>query len=76
MKIEKVEKLVPNLHYKTECVIHIRNVKQALNHGLVSKKVHRMIKFNQNARLKSYIDMIADILKKGKNDFEKYFFLS
>ena len=35
MKTEKVEKLVPNLHDKTEYVIQIRNLKQALNHGLV-----------------------------------------
>ena len=27
MKIEKVEKLVGNLYYKTEYVIHIRNLK-------------------------------------------------
>ena len=39
MNIEKVEKLVANLHDKTEYVIHIRNLKQALNHGLVFKKV-------------------------------------
>ena len=32
MKIEKVEKLVANLHNKTEYVIHIRNLKQASNH--------------------------------------------
>ena len=49
MKIEKVEKLVVNLHDKTEYVIHIRNLKQALNHGLVSKKLQRIIKFSQNA---------------------------
>ena len=41
MKIENHEKLVANLHYKTECVIHIRNLKQALNHELVLKKAHR-----------------------------------
>ena len=35
MKIGKFEKLVANLHYKSEYVIHIRNLKQALNHGLV-----------------------------------------
>ena len=28
---------------------HIRNLKQALNHRLVLEKVHRVIKFNQNA---------------------------
>ena len=38
MNMEKVETIVPNLHDKTEYVIHIRNLKQALNHGLVFKK--------------------------------------
>ena len=38
MKIRKVEKLVANLYDKTEYVIHIRNLKQELNHGLVLKK--------------------------------------
>ena len=35
-----------NLHDKTECVMLIKNLKQALNNGLVLKKVHRVIKFN------------------------------
>ena len=38
MTFEKVEKLITNLHDKTEYVIHIRNLKQALNHGLILKK--------------------------------------
>ena len=38
MKIEKVEKLVANLHEKNQYVIHIRNIKQVLNHGLVLNK--------------------------------------
>ena len=42
MKIEKVEKFVTTLHDKTEYVIHIRNLKQALNHGLILKKVNEM----------------------------------
>ena len=46
MKIGKVEKLVANLHNKQEYVIHIRNLKQALNHGLVLKKVNKVIKLN------------------------------
>ena len=39
MNIEKVEKVIPNLHDKNEYVIHIRNLKQSLNHGLVFKTV-------------------------------------
>ena len=35
MKMEKVEKLVANLHDKSEYVIHMRNLKQVLIHGLV-----------------------------------------
>ena len=72
MKIEKVQKLVANLHDKAGYVIHIRNLKQALNHVLTLKRVHRVIKFNQNPWLKPYTDMNTD-LTKTKNDFEKLF---
>ena len=75
MKIEKVEKLVANLHDKTEYVIQIRNLKQALNHKFVLKKVHRMIKFNQNTLLNSCIDINVDLRKReNNNNLEKYFF--
>ena len=47
MIFKNVEKRVANLHHKTENVIHIRNLKQALNHGLVLGKIHKIIKFNQ-----------------------------
>ena len=66
MKIEKVKKLVANIDDKTEYVIHIRNLKQALNHGLVLKKLHRIIEFKQKAWLKSCIDMNTNLRKKGK----------
>ena len=73
MKLEKIEKLVANLHDKTEYVIHIRTLKQALNHELILKKVHRVIKFNQKARLKLYIEMNTKLRQKTKNNFEKDF---
>ena len=74
VKTEKVEKLVDNLHDKTEYVQHTRNLKQASNYELALKKVYRVIKLNQNAQLKPYIDVNTDFRKKGKNDFEKDFF--
>ena len=42
----KIGKIEANLNAQEEHVVHIRNLKQALNHGLVLKKVHRVIKFN------------------------------
>ena len=54
---------------------HTKNLKQALIHVLVLKKVHRVIKFNQKALLKPYINRNIELKKKkAKNDFEKYFF--
>ena len=74
MNIEKVENLQPTYTIKKEHVIHIRNLKQALNHGLVLKKVHRVIKFNQEAWLKPQIDINTKLRKNAKNDFKKDFF--
>ena len=48
IKTEKVENFVANLHNKEEYVIHITNLK-ALNHGLVLKKVNRIIKLIQKS---------------------------
>ena len=63
MKIENIEKLVTYWHDNTEYVMHIRDLKQALNHGLIFKKIHKVIKFNQNAWLKPHIDMNTDLRK-------------
>ena len=49
-------------------------MKQALNYGLVLKKVHKVIRFNQNAWLKPYIDININLRKKAQNDLEKYFY--
>ena len=70
MKIEKFKKLVTNLHYKTDYAVHIRKLKQILNYGLILKKVHRVIKFNENAWLKPYIDMNMKLRQKAKNNFD------
>ena len=68
IKIEKVERLAANLHDKKEYVTHIANLKQALNHGLVLEKLHRIIKFNQNAWLKPNIGMNTELKEKAKTD--------
>ena len=51
-------------------VVHIRALKQALNHELIQKDVHRVIKFNQEAWLRPYINMNTKLRKEAKNEFE------
>ena len=74
MKINKCNKLLCNLYDKNNYVVHISSLKQALNHGLIFKKVHRVIQLNQEAWLKEYIDTNTELRKQAENDFEKDFF--
>ena len=74
MEINKVDKLVANVYDKTNYVIHINALKQALNHGLIFKKVHSVISLNHAAWLKPYIDMNTKLRTQAKNDFEKGYF--
>ena len=74
MKIGKVEKLVPNFDKKKKYVVHIKTLDQALKHGLVLKKVHRAIKFEQSAWYEPYIMFNTELRTASKNEFEKDFF--
>ena len=74
IKINKCTKLTCTIQNKENYVIHIRALKQAINHGLKLTMVHRIIQFDQEAWLKSYINMNTDLRKDAKNDFEKDFF--
>ena len=74
MEVNKSKKFVCNLFNKKKYVAHINTLKQALNHGLKLKKIHRVIEFNQEAWLKPYIDINPESKKLAKNDFEKDLF--
>ena len=58
--------MVANLHDIIEYVIHIKNLKQTLNHELTLEKRYRVVKFNHNTWLQPYIDMNTDLTKKIK----------
>ena len=72
-KVKKLKKLICNVQDKEKYVVHIRDLKQALNHGLELKRVHRVIRFNQKACLKPYIEMNTKIKKRSKQWFWKRF---
>ena len=52
MKVNNVNKLVCNLNDKENYSVHILTLKQALNHDLKLKTVHRVIEFRQECWLK------------------------
>ena len=73
-KLGKVEKFVTSLEDKSEYVINTKRLKQALNHSLILKKVHRVISFNQDEWLKPYIEINNKLRTEAKNYSEKDFF--
>lgn len=74
VKINGVEKLIPNLNDKTNYVIHHENHKLYLDLGLKLKKIHRGIKFEESDWMKVYIDLNTELRARSSNDFEKDFF--
>ena len=73
-KIKKVEKLVCSTNDKEKYVVHIRALKQALNHSLKLKEVHRVIQFNQRAWLENTSIRNTKLKTNAKNEFEKKLF--
>ena len=57
IKEDKSVKLIPNLYNKTKYGAHYRLLKFYLSHGLVLKKIHTVISFDQEPWLESYIDL-------------------
>ena len=74
IRVSRVEKLVPNLHDKKKYVIHVKTLKQALDHGLVLEKIHRVIQLKQFAWMKKYIEFNTRLRTVAKNNFEKNFY--
>ncbi|XP_055384219.1 uncharacterized protein LOC129613909 [Condylostylus longicornis] len=70
----KCSKLICDLNNKERYIIHYKNLKHCLEHGLILKKIHRILEFDQSCWLKPYIEMNNSYRTNAKNDFEKFFF--
>jgi hypothetical protein len=70
----KSEKLVPNLSPKVKYVVHYRNLKFYMEHGLILERIHRVIGFKQAPWLKPYIEANTLLRQQSKSKFEKDFF--
>ena len=54
--IGNVDKLVSNLLDKEKCMIHYENLKNLLETRIKTKKIHRILEFNQSKWIKTYIE--------------------
>ena len=70
----QIPKLLTILCDKDRYIAQMSTLSQALNHGLVLEKVHRVIKFKQEAWSKKYINHNTKLRTDGKNEFEKELF--
>jgi len=64
------QKLVPSLLHKTKYVCHYRNLQFYIRHGLVLKKIHRVIFFKQECWLEPWIRYCTEQRQAALTDFE------
>ena len=74
--LEKRKKLIS---LKNLCATYTTNksltsLKLALDHGLIFKKLHRLIQFKQKMWLKPYTGKNTELRKTANNEFGKDFF--
>ena len=64
-----VDKLIPTLCDLKKYMVHYRNLHVYLDLGLKSKKIYRVLTFDQSPWLKSYIDFNTEKRKNARNSF-------
>ncbi|CAD7011422.1 unnamed protein product [Ceratitis capitata] len=67
-------KLIGDLTSKIKYIIHYKNLQQCIKHGLILRKIYRILKFNQSYWLKKYTDLNNYHRTIAANKFEENFF--
>jgi len=74
INIYKSSKLIANLNNKNKIILDYRCLKQGIKHGLILKKIYKVIKYKQSPWLKIYIDKNTNLRINSRSEFEKNFF--
>ena len=72
--VDEVRKLIPNLYDKERYVVHHEALRCYLRNGMVLKKIHEGISYEERDFMKEFIDINAEARKVAKDDFEKDFY--
>ena len=73
IKVDDVQKLIPNLDSKTNYVLHYRNLQLCLSLGMKLIIIHRVLKFKQFDWLTKNIVCNTEKRSNAVNSFEKDF---
>ena len=69
-----VVKLAPNLLNKKRHIVHHTALQGYLKHGIILKKIHRGVSYEEKAFMRPYINLNTKMRTEAKNDFEVMFF--
>jgi len=73
LEVNKVEKLIPNLHSKTKYVIHHETLNLYLDLGMKLTKIHCGISLHEGAWMQLCINLNTQLPTNAEREFEKDF---
>ena len=69
LRVNRVEKLIPNLNNKNNYVVHHETLKKYESLGLEVTNIHRGIKFKESKWLKPYISLNTKLERTSEKRF-------
>ena len=72
--MNSVQKLIPNVNDKKKYIVHYLNLIYYIKQGMVLKKIHRILEFEQEAWLKSFVEYNTHKRNESNSNFQKMYY--